>query len=368
MPIDFHAHWIPAAVSAALRIRKKKPRLVREADGSETMDSPFFRVPLSAGFDDVPTRLAEMDRCGVTRAVLSLTSGYGFDSLPAKESAPLCRLYNDAVSELCLEHPARFSALAALPMADLDAAVAEFERAMKLPGMVGALIPGDAFLTAKRAERFSPLVAAANKRSAVLLVHYGRLADDPHAPTVEASDNGMIRYGTLDMQTRLSANMVTFCLTDFLDQYPDVTMLSHNLGGNIAFEADRMDHRCMLETPGRELPSKRFKAARVMVDCNSFGARQIELAVEVYGADKIVYGTDGTELGMNWSSDAIAQARIPKSAKAAILDGNAARVLARVKTAPVKKTARPLARAATPRPTRPGTRATPQRSHARAAR
>ncbi|MEO7405301.1 MAG: hypothetical protein ABIU95_16705, partial [Burkholderiales bacterium] len=60
MPIDFHAHWIPAAVSAALRVRAKKPRLVREADGSETMDSPFFRVPLAAGFDDVPTRLAEM--------------------------------------------------------------------------------------------------------------------------------------------------------------------------------------------------------------------------------------------------------------------------------------------------------------------
>ena len=40
-----------------------------------------------------------------------------------------------------------------------------------------------------------------------------------------------------------------------------MTMLSHNLGGNIPFEIERMDHRTMIDLPpGTELPSKKFRA------------------------------------------------------------------------------------------------------------
>jgi predicted TIM-barrel fold metal-dependent hydrolase len=67
----------------------------------------------------------------------------------------------------------------------------------------------------------------------------------------------------------------------------------------------------------------------IFVDCNSFGARRNERAVEVSGADKIVFGTDGTDFGMKWSIDAVAEARISEAEKHAILYGNAERILAR---------------------------------------
>ena len=73
--------------------------------------------------------------------------------------------------------------------------------------------------------------------------------------------------------------MVTLCLTDILAPYPDATVLVHNLGGNIPYEIERMDHRQLLDTPNEELPSSRFRRAKVFVDCNSFGARAIEAAV-----------------------------------------------------------------------------------------
>ena len=72
----------------------------------------------------------------------------------------------------------------------------------------------------------------------------------------------------------------------------------HNLGGNIPYEVERMDHRCLLDTPKEELPSSRFRRAKVYVDCNSFGPRAIEAAVSLYGAERIVCGTDGTEFGV----------------------------------------------------------------------
>ena len=137
-----------------------------------------------------------------------------------------------------------------------------------------------------------------------------------------------------DMQSRLSSNMITFCMTDFLKPYPNVTVMSHNLGGNIPFEIDRMDHRNMCDTPDLELPSKKLKTAPVVVDCNSLSGRAIEPAVHVYGADKIVFGSDGTDFGMNWTNNAINEARITDAEKQAIRDGNARRLLARSTAAP----------------------------------
>jgi len=201
---------------------------------------------------------------------------------------------------------------------------------MSLPGMVGAIIPGDAFLSAKRAEKFAPLLESADRHRAILLAHYGRLPNDSEAPQPDLSDNRRLRIGTLDMQSRISSNMLTFCLTDFLKKYPNLTMMSHNLGGNIPFEVERMDHRSMVDDPGAELPSKRVRAAHVLVDCNSLGARSIERAVDVYGAEKIVFGSDGTHFGMDWTQKAISDARISDAEKQLIRGGNAAAAIARV--------------------------------------
>jgi predicted TIM-barrel fold metal-dependent hydrolase len=93
-----------------------------------------------------------------------------------------------------------------------------------------------------------------------------------------------------------------------------------------------MDHRSMLDTPEEELPSSRFRRAKVYVDCNSFGPRAIEAAVALYGADRIVCGTDGSAFGVDWTRKALADARIDEAAREQILHRNAAAMLARVGT------------------------------------
>ena len=112
--------------------------------------------------------------------------------------------------------------------------------------------------------------------------------------------------------------------------YPDVTVVVHNLGGNIPYEVERMDHRCLLDTPEEELPSSRFRRAKVYVDCNSFGPRAIEAAVALYGAERIVCGTDGSEFGVDWTRKALEEAQIGEEAREQILHRNAAAMMARV--------------------------------------
>jgi len=335
MMIDMHAHWRPAEVADALRARTREPRIARNPDGIEVLKSGRMgEEPLAKAFDDIDFHLARMDRQGVETSVLSLLGSFCWiESQPIGESGPLCQKVNDGFSAICQKHPGRFTAFAALPLTDISGAVAEFERALGLPGIIGAQVPGNYFLTRKDAEAMRPLLEVANRHHAVLFVHNGPRPGDAYPKISGDTDNARRRNGTLDMQASLSSVMVTLCLTDILADYPDATVVVHNLGGNIPYEVERMDHRCLLDTPQEELPSSRFRKAKVYVDCNSFGSRSIEAAVRLYGAERIVCGTDGTEFGCDWTHKALADADIGEEAREQILHRNAAAMLARVKAA-----------------------------------
>jgi predicted TIM-barrel fold metal-dependent hydrolase len=335
MMIDMHAHWRPAEVADALRARTREPRIERNQDGVEVLKSGRMgEEPLAKAFDEVEFHLARMDRQGVETSVLSLLGSFCWiESQPPDVSGPLCRKVNDGLSAICRKNPGRFAAFAALPLTDLPAAAAELERALGLPGIIGAQVPGNYFLTSKDAEAMRPLLEVANRRHSVLFIHNGPRPGDAYPKVSGDTDNARRRNGTLDMQASLSSVMMTLCMTDVLADYPDTTVVVHNLGGNIPFEIERMDHRCLLDTPEEELPSSRFRKAKVYVDCNSFGAHSIEAAVRLYGAERIVCGTDGTEFGCDWTRKALAEAKISDEAREQILHGNAAAMLARVTAA-----------------------------------
>jgi predicted TIM-barrel fold metal-dependent hydrolase len=327
--IDMHAHWRPADLTDVLRARTTEPRIVRNGDGVEVLKTRTGEEPLAKAFDNVDFHLARMNRQGVRTSVLSLLGSFCWIAAqPLDVSLHLCRLVNDGLSKLCQEHEGRFAAYAALPLVDMSAAAAEFERALGLPGIVGAQVPGNAFLTRKDAESMRPVLAVANRHRAIVFIHDGPRPGDTYPRVTADTDNARRRNGTLDMQASLSSVMVTLCLTDCLASYPDAKVHVHNLGGNIPYEVERMDHRSLLDTPKEELPSARFRRAKVYVDCNSFGPRAIEAAVRLYGADRIVCGTDGTEFGCEWTSKALADAQIGEDAREKILHGNAAAMLA----------------------------------------
>jgi len=103
-------------------------------------------------------------------------------------------------------------------------------------------------------------------------------------------------------------------------------------------QIERMDHRSLLNTAKEELPSSRFRRAKVYVDCNSFGPGAIEAAARLDGAERIVCGTDGTEFGCEWTSKALADARIGEDERAQILHDNAAAMMARLARAAQRET------------------------------
>ena len=247
--IDMHAHWRPAELIDALRARTREPRIVRNQDGEEVLKSRIGEEPLSKAFDDVEFHLARMDRQSVSTSVLSLLGAFCWiESQAVEVSLPLCRMVNDALSGLCQKYEGRFNAFAALPLVDMSAAAAEFERAMALPGVVGAQVPGNGFLTKKDAENMRPLLEVANRRRAIVFIHHGPRPGDAFPKVAGDTDNARRRNGTLDMQASLSSVMVTLCLTDYLAPYPDAMVYVHNLGGELDALLNRHHAPCFFWT------------------------------------------------------------------------------------------------------------------------
>ncbi|MDH3446328.1 MAG: amidohydrolase family protein, partial [Deltaproteobacteria bacterium] len=196
--IDMHAHWRPAELIDALRARTKEPRILRNQDGVEVVKSRIGEEPVSKAFDDVEFHLARMARQDVSISVLSLLGAFCWiESQPVEVSLPLCRMVNDALSGISRKHQGRFRVFAALPLVDMSAAATEFERALALPGVVGAQVPGNGFLTKKDAENMRPLMEVANRHHAIVFIHHGPRPGDAFPKVAGDTDNARRRNGTL---------------------------------------------------------------------------------------------------------------------------------------------------------------------------
>ena len=323
MAIDMHSHWRPPVLADFLRARTKPPRIV-EQDGVEMLETPRGSSPVDGAFDDIEERLREMDETGITTAVLSTFGTFQWtERLPVADSLPLVQAINNGFQAYAERYPGRFAFYASLPLADMEAAANEFRRVMALSGAIGVILPGNAFLTRETAESYRPILEVANEQKAVVMVHWNPRPEDDWPRVGPKNDNFVYRLGTLDMQASLSSNMMTFCFTDYLDDFPDARVHVHNLGGNIPYEIERLDHRNYLDSPDRPLPSSRLRRDNLYVDCNSFGARAIEAGVAAYGADKIVMGTDGTKFGAEWTFKALEEADLTEDQRDMIRHDNA---------------------------------------------
>lgn len=328
--IDLHAHWVPPALAQALRARPGRvPRIEPvPATGGERLVMPIGTLAFHAGFVDVELRLAQMAASGVAHQVLSLPGLFGVDSLPLAEALPLVQGFNDACAALCSAHPQRFSALAALPLDDLDAAVRELRRARQSLGLLGAVLPVDAFASEAAARRMLPLFEAGEALGVHFFVHPGRMpgASAPLPP--DPPDHPLARRA-LAVQHEVGEAMVTLLLSDLLDPWQHLTVQVANLGGTFAAVVERMDHMVQLRDPGLALPSAR--ARRVWVDCASLGPQALRQAVATFGADRVLLGTDCPIFDTGRTLAAIGAAGLSAAEQAQVLQGTAQRLLQRLR-------------------------------------
>ena len=321
--IDVHNHFYPPAFLEALRSGPSGVTVSDDAAGNPVLYSPGDINVAVRGHRDIAYREEVLDREGIDRQVLSLTTP-GTLLETAARSAMLARLVNDALADIAVTNGGRFSALATLPLNDAKASVAEFDRAIGSLGFPGCMIFGNVNGTALADRRFWPLYERADAAGAVLYIH----------PTFPVGVEAMQDYWLMPLvgflfDTTLAAVHLVF--SGVVERFPGIHWVLGHLGGAIPYLAERLDRgyeafaecRANITRP----PSHYLKT--FYYDTVNFDPHALRLAIQFAGADHLLAGSDyphqiGSLRRMRESIDGL---DVTPGERASILGGNAARLL-----------------------------------------
>lgn len=329
MVIDFHAHYIPPKLVKILKEKKEGARISSTHDGGMLYHMPISTLPFSSAYYDIGQRIEMLDRAGVQKQILSLPGLLGIDYLPLYQSLPMIEIFNEELAIQCNNYPDRIEGLAALPLASVDAMLAELKKCVEIYGFIGAILPNNAFLSLEHANGLKPLFRYGEKHKLHFFIHPGWRYDE--YPVIDNRPNDpdalLIARGALGVQHSISLALITLLYTDFLDEFPNTTVHIANLGGTFPMVVERMQHTVEARFPETKLPPSR--KSNLYMDTSSLGPRAIELAAEIYGADRIVVGTDTPIFDLNTGVKAVKSTKLAKHQINQILFENAESILSR---------------------------------------
>lgn len=228
-------------------------------------------------------RLAAMDAAGVAVSVLSFAplGGIADDGLRAE----LCSAANDALLEACRRHPQRFVAAAALPLPDNAASLRELRRIGGAPALRAVQVVAQTTDYQPDRPDMEALFAAVAAAGLPVLIH-------PAAGVADLSPH-FEPYGlSSGMHAMVSHALVgaRIIQSGMMDRIEGLELILTHLGGVLPFLIERLDSRH--QGPTLHAPSH-YLRSRVTVDnCGYPAGPALRCALEVFGADRIVIGSD----------------------------------------------------------------------------
>jgi hypothetical protein len=250
---DVHQHLWPEGFVAALRARRRVPRIA----GDELV-TRAGRARFTPSDHDPEARVRALDRDGIDVAVLSLQPTLGLERLPGGEQDELEDMWVDGMREIVGAAGGRFRAHA--------------PRSLR-PGFVGVSVGASTLLeTARHAQ----LLDEVEGSGGLLFVH-------PEAAGPRR-DGEPVWWGWTTAYTSQMQAAYLAWLAGGRARWPSVRVVFAILAGGAPFQLERLaqrgvDVRSALDT-------------KVFFDVSTYGRRAIELCIETFGVAQLVYGSD----------------------------------------------------------------------------
>lgn len=319
MKIDIHAHQVDRRymeeLQAVLRLAPE-----RTADGKTLLRHHGYTLAWSRpDMFDIDHRLRDMDRKGIDMRVLSLSTPNVYP-WTGEAQVRIARHVNDELARLCRAHPDRFVGLASLPLSDVEASLAEIDRATGELGLKGVIIGSNVGGPPLNDRSFEPLWAKINALRLPVFEH-------PMFPK-DTSDLGEfelpLRVGMIFDTTLVAARLI---YSGIFERYPDFPYIMAHTGGALIMIMERLDNGYRLFPDCRKyikkLPSE--YARRLYYDTCAFAAEPLMFALRSVGVDRLLFGTDDPFIESDTTH--VTRLAIDERDKAAILGGNAARLM-----------------------------------------
>lgn len=287
--IDVHTHMLNRDWLELLR-QHGKPRfeLRKSLDAPEgiMMDGAPFMTPMPGHFD-YEYRIKRMDEAKVDLAIVSLTCPnvyFGGPEISLKGAATV----NDSMAEAQKKYPSRIRWIASLPWQYPELAVKELVRACDR-GAVGVMVLANIADKSLTDPLFQPVWKAIDGRALPVLVHP---TAPPGTPLMDMRQFNLIASIGFMFDTSLAFARIFF--DGFLDRYPNLKLIASHAGGTLPFLAGRLD-QCFdnmnaARTRTQIRPSEYLR--RIYYDAVTYRPEALRMAIEVGGADKVMYGSD----------------------------------------------------------------------------
>ena len=208
------------------------------------------------------------------------------------------RLMNDELAAVVATHPKRFRGVAILPTVDPAAMIAELHRAVTELGFVGAYVAVGP--TAKRMDHpdYEQLYKAIVDPDVTLWLHPSR---PPFIP--DYTDEKLSQYYEWQLvgwPYDTTSAMFRIVFAGVFDRYPTIRIVTHHHGAFVPLLAPRLGNVWpAIEVVGLPMPTKiskpyveHFRKFYCDTAASGFAPKALELAVEFFGPERVVFGSD----------------------------------------------------------------------------
>lgn len=238
-------------------------------------------------------RIAAIDADGIDMQLLLLSSP-GVQVFDAGTASSLASEANDYAAQACERYPTRFAALAAIAPQDPAAAVRELERALKLPGIKGAMINSHTFGEYLDAPKYLPLFEAIVALDVPLYIH----------PREPAGAIGAIMAGPVvggaawAYGVEVGTHVLRLIQAGLFDRFPTLRLVVGHMGEALPFWLPRIDNRYLAlgvrggKPPIERLPSDYLKENLWVTTSGMNYWPQLRMTLDILGADRVLYATD----------------------------------------------------------------------------
>jgi aminocarboxymuconate-semialdehyde decarboxylase len=287
--VDSHFHWWPRQVYEHLCKRDRYPLCAVNARGGYNYVGHEGRPSLNSWKEwfDLEDQLAHMDGLGHEVSVVCSLGplSISFSDLPPEEGRELAFMYNEAMAGAQRKYPGRVWASAAVPMTDTAVAIEVLDHAINRLGLMGVNIPGSIGQDTRiDAERLAPFYARIDELGIPMFLH----------PTDAVFGDDLEGYGgalqlSLGRVIEVSVAASRMVFSGLMERHPNLKVVMSHTGGALPYQSGRMDKNgkaAKLPKP----PSTYIR--RMYTDTVSPHSLGMKFAIDYYGIDSVMYGSD----------------------------------------------------------------------------
>src|SRR3984957_12697060 len=271
---------------------------------------------------DADLMLSFMDEAGVDVAIISISTP-GVHTGDDARARSLARRCNELSAQLIQSHPGRLDCFAALPLPDVDGALAELAYALDVLKLDGVVLFSNANGVYLGEASFEPVFEELERRKAVVFVH-PTASPDPSAHHLGLPDS------LLDFTADTTRALAQMHYSNRFARTPSVKYIFSHAGGTAPYLAGRWGIVDAVNViPGaKERGPVADTLRRLYWDTAlSFGDPVLNMLRDVVGLDQVLFGSDFPYLRRDIAVSSVERlsqtAAVSDDERSRVLSGNA---------------------------------------------